>query len=334
MAALQEALAEEKPKKEKEGNKKLRLVAHPSIEPDGIAACFAAWLTFCGVMDLYETLVPPAGCPQTWTWRSRPQAHWLVAVAGLFYDLIKNVCRNTKIWKTHIRAALDLMLKQGKLKVRDVTVAFEDYKDKVDLTVRILLQMYRTVKYQEVTYKQITKKLSYAEKKKLDLVLNEIDFGPQAVHEPGTLPPEMAEETDAECGEDCPILVSPRKKMESVFDKVLAEDPTDLVKGKGRQSDKEAKKSEIASLKHYDPAAFDWSHDDAVEMFKSSAFSPTEAVKKEKKVKVQKVNKKPSAKVDKKPASKKTEKKNPKKPLGEQIVNLREIKFRHVWTYI
>ena len=124
------------------------------------------------------------------------------------------------------------------------------------------------------------------------------------------------------------------KKMESVFDKVLAEDPTDLVKGKGRQSDKEAKKSEIASLKHYDPAAFDWSHDDAVEMFKSSAFSPTEAVKKEKKVKVQKVNKKPSAKVDKKPASKKTEKKTPKKPLGEQIVNLREIKFRHVWTYI
>lgn len=315
MSALQAALATQAPKKEKEGNKKLRLVADPRIEPEGIATCFAAWLTFCGVKDLYETLVPPAGCPQTWSWRSRPQAHWLVAVAGLFYDLIKNVCRNTKLWKTHIRAALDIMLKQGKLKVRDVKVAFEDYKDKVDLTVRILLQMYRKVKYQEQTYKQITRKLSHAEKKKLDLVLNEIDFGPEAVNAPGTLPQEMEEETDAECGEESPVLVSPSKKVESVFDKVLSETPMDLAKPKGRKSDR---KSDIVSLKNYDPAAFDWSHDDAMEMFMSASWTPDEAVKEAKAKKVKKVQKKPAAKVNKKPASKKT-KKSPKKPLGEPM---------------
>ena len=239
-----------------------------------------------------------------------------MSVAGLFYDLIKNVCRNTKLRKLHILRAVDLMLKQGKLKVRDAKVVFEDYKDKVDLTVRILLQMYRKVKYQEGTYKQMVRKLSHAEKKKLDLVLKEIDFGPDVAHVPGTLPQEMEEETDAEC-EDAPILYSPNKKAESVFDKVLQEDPIEPKAAKPIK-DQQAKKKqglEIVSLKNYDPGAFDWTPDDVVSMFATSSFEPNEVAVPHKAKKKVKVYKKPAGKMDKakkKPASQKIHKSHQK----------------------
>ena len=308
MSALQEALGENLPKNT--WAKKVRLVANPIIEPSDIASCFVSWLAFCSVADLYETLVPPAGCPQTWSWRSRPQAQWLVSVAGLFYDLIKNVCKNTKLRKLHILRALDLMLKQGKLKVRDAKVAFEEYKDKVDLTVRILLQMYRKVKYQEATYKHIARKLSPTEKKKLDLVLNEIDFGPDVAHVPGTLPQEMEEEKHADSEENTPILVSPNKKAESVFDKVLKEHPIEFAAVKPIKDEQSKKKQslEIVSLKSYDPRAFDWTTDDVVSMFATSSFEPNEVAGPPPKKKKVKVLKKPVGKKGvpkKKPASQK-----------------------------
>ena len=141
MAALN-ALVQAKFPQEKDQNKNgkhFRLVADPTITVSQVARCFQSFLEYKGTTCLWSQICPPPAGPLSYTWQTPPHAPWLVKTSGLLFELT-SIAPNTKLLQMVVQKSLRVLIGDKVISVPDGKKA-EDLVDKMDTTVRILLNM-------------------------------------------------------------------------------------------------------------------------------------------------------------------------------------------------
>lgn len=155
---------------------KLRLQADPTISVSALHSTIAGFLRHKGTKDLWTLLAPPPTGPLQYGWHTHPQADWLMKVLGLLFDLI-GLAPNTKLHSAKVVKCLksmaeakELDLHVNKNKNADACI------DELDLTLRILLNMVRTLKCNSHHQQRIRRSLCKAEQVKMDLVLARVQL--------------------------------------------------------------------------------------------------------------------------------------------------------------
>lgn len=158
---------------------KFRLVANPLVSVSSLQNAMTKFLVSKGDKRLWSLIAPPPGCPQTYGWHTSPQPEWLVKVASLLYELVL-VAENTKINSKKLGAALNAMEKN-----RDIELAScrketaQDVKDKIDLTLRILLAMVRNIKANSALKAKVYRMIPRNDQLRLDILLEKVVLPPE-----------------------------------------------------------------------------------------------------------------------------------------------------------
>ena len=107
--------------------------------------------------------------------QSRPDGRWMARFSSLAFDLVCDVCKNTKILSRVLVAALQACILAGVVKS---TSGSEETKfiASVDVTVRILLSWFRQVKVSKKIREAALKRVSEAEKAKVSAVMEKIEL--------------------------------------------------------------------------------------------------------------------------------------------------------------
>ena len=87
--------------------KAARRSADPLVSVEQIQECLQNHLKSVASDNLWSLLAPPLGCPQRYSFKSRPSAMWMLRCAGLMYDLIKDCVPNGKIASTKLAQAME-----------------------------------------------------------------------------------------------------------------------------------------------------------------------------------------------------------------------------------
>lgn len=144
--------------KHAEAARKPRLVADATVSVDDIKKPLCMFLVFSNSKDLWGLISPTPTAPSQFSWKTRPVGEWLANVAGLFYDLAV-VCPNTKIASSKLQLALQYLMKNGHV-VNNTKKSDRDYVDMVDVTLRILMSHFRTLKTDSDQYQRTSRKMS------------------------------------------------------------------------------------------------------------------------------------------------------------------------------
>ena len=134
-------MAEEKASKQ---SSRFRLLADARISVHAIQDVLTRHCQQKQEKQLWALVCPPPTQPLTYGWHSKPEGPWLVKVGSLFYDLLE-ICPNTKLQSKNVVAALTAM-EQNHDAEFPKTKLLSSVKDKVDLTLRVLLSMMRQLK--------------------------------------------------------------------------------------------------------------------------------------------------------------------------------------------
>ena len=126
------------------GNKRARLVADVTITAQDIKRAMAGYCNFKGSSDFWSLVCPPPGGPLSYSWKSPPNGMWLAKCAGLLFDLLA-IAPNSKLNSSKVMAALNIMIDERTLSIPPGKVR-QDFLDKLDTTIRILLSMVRCVR--------------------------------------------------------------------------------------------------------------------------------------------------------------------------------------------
>ena len=89
-----------------EEKSKQRVVADPKVTPSEIQECLKKYLNSVHSKDIWAHVVPPAGGPRTWHWKTTPCAVWMAKTSALMFDLME-VARNGKIHSRKLCLALE-----------------------------------------------------------------------------------------------------------------------------------------------------------------------------------------------------------------------------------
>ena len=167
---------------------KVRLTADPSISVASLVAILVAFLQYKQIKCLETCVEPPPSGPVSFGWHSAPAPDWLVKVSALLYDLLE-VCKNSKVGSVKMRKALEVLYKNCDLELRVTKKhSAEDCMDRLDFMIRVLLNMVRNLKSNQVLKLKVWRCLSREEQVRLDLVLDRC-----------ILPPELMAGGEAEC---------------------------------------------------------------------------------------------------------------------------------------
>ena len=109
------------------------------------------------------------------SFKSRPDGRWMARFSSLAFDLVCDVCKNTKILSRVLVAALQACVLAGVVKN---TSGSEETKfiASADVTVRILLSWFRQVKVSKKIREAALKRVSEAEKAKVSTVMEKIEL--------------------------------------------------------------------------------------------------------------------------------------------------------------
>ena len=137
-----------------------RVCADSTVSVQDVQACVARHLRDRSTTD---RIVPGPDGPRTWSFKSRPDGRWMARFSSLAFDLVCDVCKNTKILSRVLVAALQACVLAG---VVNNTSGSEETKfiASVDVTVRILLSWFRQVKVSKKIRDAALKRVSEAEK--------------------------------------------------------------------------------------------------------------------------------------------------------------------------
>lgn len=105
-------------------------------------------------------------------WQNPPHGGWLAKVGGLLYDFVL-VAPNTKLQSTKLSAALKATYHKG-LWSLPVGMSLDSMVDRLDVCIRILLNMLRTLKMNPGQWYKIRKCLSHQDATSVDLVLQKV----------------------------------------------------------------------------------------------------------------------------------------------------------------
>ena len=175
MASLKQAvqkLHDEKKRKLQEAAQKPRLVADCGMSVGDLACCLEDWLTHKGTKNLWATICPPVDGPVLFSFKTKPKGPWLAKVSGLVYDLLR-LAPNTKVQSRKLKLAILSLLDDKKI-VNLTEKNTEDFVDKLDVTVRIILAHFRAVKDDAKVRACVMRQLSARQMDELGMVLNRI----------------------------------------------------------------------------------------------------------------------------------------------------------------
>ena len=152
-----------------------RVCADSTVSVQDVQACIARHLRDRSTTDLWSCIVPGPDGPRTWSFKSRPDGRWMARFSSLAFDLVCDVCKNTKILSRVLVAALQACVLAGVVKN---TSGSEETKfiASVDVTVRILLSWFRQVKVSKKIRDAALKRVSEAEKAKVSAVMEKIEL--------------------------------------------------------------------------------------------------------------------------------------------------------------
>ena len=286
MATLAAAFHERKESMNAEVGKrqggKFRLIADPYISVEQIQGTLESYTRFHKCSDLWRLICPPPAMSAC-TWQSPPNSEWMAKCCGLVFEMLA-ICPNTKLASTKVKKALSSMHCNKALYLSPNLGKAEDALDKLDLTMRILLNMFREVKVKDSLRDKIFRNLSKDEKIKMQMVLEKVVL-PKECYGVDTMDSqETSEDTSAQClalvavpaeheAKPCEPLMPPKPtlkrslcfsssslsgltEMPSIFQKIMQEDelptlPTSSVAAaapKSRGADLSDPKSQGADL--------------------------------------------------------------------------------------
>ena len=180
MAALEFAMKEKEERLAQERSMKqacrFRLIADKGISVASIQSVLSDYLRYKKTNDLWCLVAPPATGPQTFGWHTYPSADWLCKTASLLYDLV-GLAPNTKLQSTKLVKCLRAMYDHKELHV-DIKkgTTLDDSFDKLDLTIRVLLNMIRTLKCNEFQRLKVQRSLTRQDWSKLEFVLDRVQL--------------------------------------------------------------------------------------------------------------------------------------------------------------
>ena len=117
-------------------------------------------------------MCPPSNAPSQIRWQNPPHGGWLAKVAGLLFDFVL-VASNTKLQSTKLSAALRATYQKG-LWSLPVGYSLDSMVDRLDVSIRILLNMLRTLKMNPGQWYKMKKSLSHEDATSVDLVLQKV----------------------------------------------------------------------------------------------------------------------------------------------------------------
>ena len=221
MAGLEAALLERTKaaaQEKTQGPSKVRLICDPLVKVSELESCMSGYLREKSTQDLWSLVAPPPGAPQTYGWHSAPNAEWLAKTAGFLYDLVQ-IVKNTKVSSLKLVAALkachenrhmDAMLCGKK--------TLQDNLDKLDFTIRVLLNQVRTLKgnwgLRTKTYRALGKRDQMA----LEITLDKVELPPELVDD---------QENSQESMTVRPLALVPYK--EDVVSEAVCREPSKMV---------------------------------------------------------------------------------------------------------
>ena len=144
--------------KHAEAARKPRLIADATVSMEDIRKPLLMYLAFTDSKDLWGLISPTPTAPSQFSWKTRPVGEWLANVSGLFYDLA-GVCPNTKIASTKLQLALKSLMQNGHM-INNTKKSDREFVDMIDVTLRILMSHFRTLKTDNDQYLRTSKKLS------------------------------------------------------------------------------------------------------------------------------------------------------------------------------
>ena len=158
---------------------KFRLVANPLVSVSSLQTAMTKFLVSKGDKRLWSLIAPPPGCPQSYGWHTSPQGEWLAKVASLLYELVL-VAENTKINSKKLSSALDAMEKNKDIELASCRKeTSQDVKDKIDLTLRILLAMVRNIKANSSLKSKVYRMIPKNDQLRIDILLEKVVLPPE-----------------------------------------------------------------------------------------------------------------------------------------------------------
>ena len=153
-----------------------RLVADKTISVSSIHSVLSNYLRHKETNDLWSLVAPPATGPQTFGWHTYPSPEWLCKTASLLFDLVE-LAPNTKLQSTKLFKCLRSMYENKELHL-DIKKGFSvnDSIDRLDLTIRVLLNMIRNLKCNDLQRLKTQRNLTRHDWLKLDLVLDRVQL--------------------------------------------------------------------------------------------------------------------------------------------------------------
>ena len=155
---------------------KVRLTADPNITVNELQECFLSFMRFKNSKNLWTLICPPPGGPATFSWHTSPNPEWLAKASNLLFDLVKIAC-NTKLQSVKVVKSL-----RGLYENRDLEFSLsksqssQDMLDKLDFTIRLLLNMVRTLKECSGIRSKVFRCLPKRDQIALDLVLGNVQL--------------------------------------------------------------------------------------------------------------------------------------------------------------
>ena len=178
MAGLQALVAErvkqEQLKQEHGRSAQTRLVAEPGMKVAALQSRISKFLREKETKDLWFCLAPPASAPQSYGWHSIPNGEWLSKCASLLFELV-SVAENTKIVSKKLHRALKDLYDMKELDAMSAgKKTLDDNLDKLDFTIRLLLNMVRKMKCNQVLKARTLRPLCRKDQMSLEILLEHV----------------------------------------------------------------------------------------------------------------------------------------------------------------
>ena len=145
-----------------------RLVADSSIGILDLMKVLRVWMAHQPRQDLLVAVSCPGACQ--WSWKTAPNPTWMKQVHDLMKDFFEKVAPNGVLPSAKLKAAITKMCADSKInrsKLHD-----QDFADKCDNLIRIVMAQFRTVKKSLEEYQRLMRKATPEEKDAVDSALS------------------------------------------------------------------------------------------------------------------------------------------------------------------
>ena len=177
-----------------------RVCADSTVSASEVQGCLTTHLRDRNTTDLWSCIVPGPDGPRTWSFRKSPDGRWMARFAALAFDLVSDVCRNSKILSRVMIPAIQACVLNGVV-TNNSGQDEAKFTASVDVTIRILLSWYRQLKVCKKKRETAFRRLSEAEKTKVAMVMDKIELNEDEVAE-------AADEGGSESEVDLTFMVS------------------------------------------------------------------------------------------------------------------------------